>query len=113
MMRVARLAVLAGVAFSSDPEWEQFKAMYKKNYKDSKDEAARYALFKESKVRVAKLNKLNGQAAFGVNWMSDRYEEKSSRRGTRNHKASCPQHQCKKPPHLAAPPALIGAEPRQ
>lgn len=80
-MRVARLAVLAGVAFSSDPEWEQFKAMYKKNYKDSKDEAARYALFKESKVRVAKLNKLNGQAAFGVNWMSDRYEEEKFKKG--------------------------------
>jgi len=81
MLQVGLLAVILGAAFASDPEWEQFKAMYKKTYKDSKDESARYALFKESKVRVAKLNKLNGQAAFGVNWMSDRYEEEKFKKG--------------------------------
>ena len=57
-----------------DPEWEHFKARYKKTYKDSDDEAARHSLFKVAKARVAELNKLNGDAghAFGINWMSDR-----------------------------------------
>ena len=58
-----------------DPQWDSYKNKYKKVYKDSDDESARYSLFRISRERVAELNKLNGAAgpAFGINWMSDRY----------------------------------------
>lgn len=56
----------------NDPEWDAFKATYKKTYKDADDELARHSLFKVSQARVAELNKLNGHPAFGINWMSDR-----------------------------------------
>merc|ERR1719171_3048858 len=66
-----------------DPEWDKFKATYKKKYDSDADEEARYKLFQESKVRVAKLNEANGQPAFGINWMSDRYEDEKYKKGLR------------------------------
>lgn len=66
---------------ASSVEWEQFKAKYKKHYTNATDEMARYTLFEESKDRVEKLNKLNGQPAFGINWMSDRYEHEKHKKG--------------------------------
>merc|ERR1719171_2403975 len=64
-----------------DPEWDKFKAAYKKKYDSDADEEARYKLFKESKIRIAKLNEANGQPAFGINWMSDRYEDEKYKKG--------------------------------
>jgi C1A family cysteine protease len=65
----------------ADPEWEQFKAKYKKTYKGDDDEKARYQLFKKSKKRIAKLNKLNGEPVFGINWMSDRHDTEKYKTG--------------------------------
>jgi len=83
MFRCIALAVLVAMAAAKpdDPEWDAFKAKYKKTYKDDADESARYKLFQDSKVRVEKLNKLNGQPAFGINWMSDRYENEKYKKG--------------------------------
>jgi C1A family cysteine protease len=66
-----------------DPEWDSFKAQYKKHYKNDEDEEARYKLFKASHARVAKLNALNGKAgnSFGINWMSDRHPEEQYKKG--------------------------------
>ena len=81
MMRITSLllafALAAGMATVEQPsindkEWTEFKVKYKKHYKDSDDESARYSLFKVSQTRVSELNKLNGHPAFGINWMSDR-----------------------------------------
>uniref|UniRef100_A0A7S4S0F8 Peptidase C1A papain C-terminal domain-containing protein n=1 Tax=Alexandrium monilatum TaxID=311494 RepID=A0A7S4S0F8_9DINO len=84
------LAVLLGVAVVSgaavDAEWEAFKRVYKKTYKGKRDEKARYKLFLESKGRVEALNKLNGQPAFGINWMSDRYESEKHKKGLKKPK---------------------------
>ena len=66
-------AYTATESFKADPEWERYKAAFKKTYKDSDDESTRYSLFNVAKARVAELNKLNGKPAFGINWMSDRY----------------------------------------
>jgi len=83
MYRCVALAVLVAMvaAQHSDPEWETYKKQWKKTYKDDADESARYKLFQESKKRVAKLNALNGQPAFGLNWMSDRYEDEKYKKG--------------------------------
>jgi C1A family cysteine protease len=79
---VAFLAVVHALpAQIADPEWEAYKAKFKKTYKDADDETARYSLFKVSKTRVAELNKLNGQPAFGITWMSDRYESEHYKKG--------------------------------
>merc|ERR1719272_560565 len=66
-----------------DPDWDKFKATYKKTYDSEVDEEARYNIFKEAQVRVARLNVLNGEAgpAFGINWMSDRYEQEKYKKG--------------------------------
>jgi hypothetical protein len=64
-----------------DPEWEAYKAKYKKTYKDADDENARHSLYQTSKARVAQLNKLNGQPAFGINWMSDRFPAEHYKKG--------------------------------
>ena len=48
---------------------------------DRDDEAARHALFTTAQARVAELNKLNGQPAFGINFMSDRYEHEQFHKG--------------------------------
>merc|ERR550514_492240 len=82
--------VSGAVAGISEPEWDAFKAKYKKHYKDDADEAARNKLFKESQERVEKLNKLNGQPAFGINWMSDRYESEKFKKGHKKPKDFVP-----------------------
>jgi C1A family cysteine protease len=74
------MVVVVAVAID-DPEWDKFKKTYKKTYSSDVDEEARYRLFLESKERVAKLNALNGQPAFGINWMSDRYESEKYKKG--------------------------------
>jgi len=84
MMRTFTLFALVGAAFgvpATDPEWETYKHKYKKHYKDSDDETARHSLFKVSQARVAQLNALNGQVAFGINWMSDRYPHEQHKTG--------------------------------
>jgi len=85
MMRALAFAVLAlGVnAGIADPDWEAFKAKYKKHYTNSTDEMARYKLFTSSKARTEILNRMNGQKAFGINWMSDRYESEKHKKGLR------------------------------
>jgi hypothetical protein len=92
MAHMMVLLVLVGLVAAQDQEWEAFKAKYQKHYKDAADEHARHGLFKASHERVAHLNKLNGKAgnAFGINWMSDRYEMKNTRPATRNLKVGCP-----------------------
>merc|ERR1719272_2413041 len=80
-----RLFTVAGVAVAAsaipDPEWEAFKAKYKKHYASDVDEQQRYALFQEAKTRVAGLNELNGGGnVFGINWMSDRHDEEKYKR---------------------------------
>ena len=71
-----------------DQSWEDYKAKYKKTYKDADDENARYALFNTAKTRVSELNKLNGKAghAFGINWSSDRYPQEQFKKGLRKPK---------------------------
>jgi len=92
MLRAAAIALLVTYVASTiaDPEWDQFKAKYKKTYKSDVDEQARYKLFLLSKERVGKLNKLNGQAAFGINWMSDRYESEKHKTGHKKPKNFIP-----------------------
>jgi len=79
----ALVVLVCGAASVSDPDWEEFKAKYKKHYANSTDETARYNLFTESKQRIEMLNKINGQVAFGINWMSDRYENEKHKKGLR------------------------------
>jgi len=76
-------ALLVAAAAIKDPEWDRFKAKYKKQYTSDADEETRYRLFIESKDRVAQLNELNGQPAFGINWMSDRQPEEKYKKGLR------------------------------
>jgi len=66
---------------TTDPEWESFKRKYQKSYENDDDEAARHSLFKVSQTRVEQLNQLNGQPAFGINWMSDRYPHEQYKKG--------------------------------
>jgi len=80
MFRVAT-AALALVVAATDHEWEEFKAKYKKTYASDDDEKERHDLFQQSKARVAQLNALNGQKAFGINWMSDRKPEEKHKTG--------------------------------
>jgi len=72
---------VAMVSAIHDRDWDKFKATFKKTYDSMADEKARYKLFRESKKRVKKLNALNGQVAFGINWMSDRYESEKFKKG--------------------------------
>jgi len=92
---VAVSIVVVAVAIS-DPEWEQFKAKYKKTYKDDADEKARYDLFQKSKTRVAHLNALNGEPVFGITWMSDRYEEEKYKKGLKKPEGFVPTAQVRK-----------------
>jgi hypothetical protein len=76
------LAVAAAApATGSDPEWDAYKLKFKKKYDGPDDEAARHSLFTVAQKRVAELNKLNGQKAFGINWMSDRYPHEQYKKG--------------------------------
>jgi len=84
MLRFVTVAALLTLAACNipDPEWEAFTAKYKKHYTSDVDEKQRYALFEESKTRVAGLNALNGGGnVFGINWMSDRHEQETYKRG--------------------------------
>merc|ERR1719498_760243 len=92
MMRTCVLGLFVGgaAAGASSAEWEKFKARYKKTYKNATDELERYKLFEQSKKRVEKLNKLNGQPAFGINWMSDRYESEKYKKGHKKPKDFVP-----------------------
>jgi len=66
---------------SQDESWVEFKKKYQKVYKDDADESERYKLFVASKTRVKELNDLNGSPAFGINFMSDRYENEKYKKG--------------------------------
>merc|ERR1719450_1906132 len=66
---------------ASDPEWADFKKKYKKMYADDVDERSRYKLFLATKERVSTLNAKNGQPAFGITWMADRYDTEKYKRG--------------------------------
>jgi len=85
MLRFATVAAAATAAAAvaiPDPEWIAYKAKYKKHYADDVDEQQRYALFQEAKTRVAGLNELNGGGnVFGINWMSDRHDVETYKRG--------------------------------
>lgn len=84
MVRLCAFAFLVGGAAASpatDPEWAAFKAKHKKKYASADEETTRYNLFLDSKTRVAKLNALNGQPVFGINWMSDRHESEKHKKG--------------------------------
>lgn len=70
-----------GSSCASSSEWEEYKAKYKKNYPSADEEIARYKLFMDTKRRVAELNKLNGQPAFGITYMSDRHEWEKHKKG--------------------------------
>ena len=85
MLRVAAIVTVVSASVQ-DAEWDQFKAKYKKTYKGDADEQQRYKLFLASKDRVAKLNELNGQPAFGINWMSDRLETEKHKKGLKKPK---------------------------
>jgi len=87
MWSIASFALFAilGTAIS-DSEWDEFKAKYKKTYRSDADEQARYKLFLESKSRIANLNALNEQPAFGINWVSDRYDSEKHKKGLRKPK---------------------------
>jgi len=71
-----------------DPEWDSYKAKFKKSYTSDDDENARYGNFKVAQARVAQLNKLNGAAgnAFGITWMSDRYAQEKHKTGLKKPK---------------------------
>lgn len=75
---------------STDPAWERYKSHYKKTYKDDDDEAARHSLFKVAQYRVKQLNSLNGETAFGINWMSDRYPHEQFKKGLKKPKGFKP-----------------------
>mmetsp|Transcript_63446 Transcript_63446/g.133748 ORF Transcript_63446/g.133748 Transcript_63446/m.133748 type:complete len:392 (-) Transcript_63446:473-1648(-) len=77
---VAATAALAS-ADINDQEWKSYKAQYRKSYKSDDEENERYNLFLESKARVEKLNRLNGEPVFGINWMSDRRPEEQYKKG--------------------------------
>jgi len=96
-MASSKMLILASTfvavqARPSDPEWDAFKARFKKHYVDDADEQARYELFKTSKQRIASLNNLNGKAgkAFGINWMSDRYPQEKHKTGHKKPKGWVP-----------------------
>lgn len=78
------------VAHEATPTHRCAQARYKKSYKDADDENARHALFTSAQARVKSLNKLNGQPAFGINWMSDRHEAEHYKKGLRKPKGWTP-----------------------
>eukprot|EP00438_Fugacium_kawagutii_P023790 Skav231619 [mRNA] locus=scaffold1638:229721:232180:+ [translate_table: standard] len=50
------------------------------SYGSKDEETARYKLFVQTQARVELLNKLNGEAVFGITWMADRYDEEKYKR---------------------------------
>lgn len=83
-------AVVVASTVPSDPEWEAFKKKYNKKYDSAADEEARYGLFKLSKLRISKLNALNGEPVFGITWMADRYPKEQYKRGLKKPKDFVP-----------------------
>merc|ERR1719345_406181 len=102
-LSAAILGTMLAMAFAlptADQSWENFKAKYQKTYKDSDDEASRHSLFTIAKYPVAQLNLLNGQSAFGVNWMSDRFPHEQHKKGLnkpKDFKPSAPVLEFKSP----------------
>jgi C1A family cysteine protease len=88
MLRRTLVATSAFVATAevADPEWASFKVTHRKLYVDTEEEQSRYEIFLESKARVERLNALNGQPAFGINWMSDRRPEEKHKKGLKKPK---------------------------
>lgn len=82
MLRFATFAFLGAIASAiADTEWDDFKHKYKKHYANHREEEARYKLYQQSKARVSKLNALNPEPVFGINWMSDRYPQEQHKKG--------------------------------
>lgn len=81
--RVVLASTLAALSHATiaDPDWDSFKAKYRKQYKGLEEEEERYKLFEASKQRVAKLNELNGKPVFGINWFSDRSADEQHKTG--------------------------------
>lgn len=82
MFRLA-LAIATTVGAVQDTEWEDFKRIFGKIYKDDDDEQERYHLYLVFKDRVADLNKLQGDAgdAFGITFSADLKEGEGFQRG--------------------------------
>jgi len=95
------LLVLACLAVAAtgfpDREWKAFKDKYKKSYTSKADEKARYKLFRAAKKRVAKLNALNEEPVFGINWMSDRYPDEQYKTGLKRPSGFVPTAPVKTP----------------
>lgn len=116
MFRLVALAlVVAAVAIDiNDKGWAKFKKQYKKTYTDDVDELTRYKLYQATLERVAKLNVLNGQPAFGITWMADRYESEKYKRGHKKPAGFVPRRRSRtSSPRRATPRASTGALPRR
>jgi len=91
-MALKTLALILPVVLAviPDPDWQAFKNKFQKSYASQDEEAARYKLFVQTQARVELLNKLNGEAVFGITWMADRYDEEKYKRGLRKPKNFVP-----------------------
>lgn len=92
LMALKMLALILPVVLAviPDPDWQAFKNKFQKSYASQNEEAARYKLFVETQARVELLNKLNGEAVFGITWMADRFDEEKYKRGLRKPKNFVP-----------------------
>jgi len=99
---------VVAAAVAKDPEWEKFKAKYKKTYTSDADEEARYRLFMQSKDRISMLNELNAAAgpAFGINWMSDRYPDEQHKKGLKKPDTFKPTQPVKEFPSPRGPKSI-------
>jgi C1A family cysteine protease len=84
------LLLACSVAADYPEEWKAFKAKHKKHYASDSEEKERFQIYLASKERVAKLNKLNGEPVFGINWMSDRHESEKHSKGLKKPKDFVP-----------------------
>lgn len=89
-------AAVLSAAEIVDPEWSAFKSAHQKVYESVEEEQSRYGTFLESKARVEHLNKLNGQPAFGITWMSDRNLEERFKTGLKKPQGFVPTAPVKK-----------------
>jgi C1A family cysteine protease len=99
MFRLA-LATAAVATAVQDKEWEDFKTMFGKVYKDDDDEQERYQLFLTFKDNVAALNKLQGDAgdAFGITFAADLKDGEGFQKGLKkpqDFKATAPLYEKK------------------
>ena len=92
LMALKMLALILPVVLAviPDPDWQAFKNKFQKSYASQNEEVARYKLFVETQARVKLLNKLNGEAVFGITWMADRFDEEKYKRGLRKPKNFVP-----------------------